>query len=105
MPNTQTLADAVVKNLIQTLGLWAAIIIALGIGLYLVLKFYLIPSEVNKKTAKIKSALEKEQFIHRLQFEKEFEIYLKLWKKLVDLKDATEMLMPIMDYNEPGKLD
>ncbi len=105
MPDTQTLADAVVQNLFQTLGLWAAIIIALGIGLYFLLKLYLIPSEVNKKTAKIKSALAKEQFIHRLQFEKEFEIYLELWKKLFVLKEATEMLMPIMDYNEPGKTE
>ena len=51
----------------------------------------------------IKSALEKEQFIHRVQFEKEFEIYLGLWKKLFDLKEATEMLIPVVDYNEPGK--
>ena len=105
MPDTQTLADAVVRNLFQ-LGFWAAIIIiALGIGLYLIFKFYLIPSEVNKKTEKIKSALTKEQFIHRLQFEKEFEIYLKLWKKLFDLKEATEMLIPIVDFDEPGKTE
>ena len=103
MPDTPNLTDDIVQNLFQTLGLfWAVIIIALGIGFYLLLKLYLIPSEVNKKTAKIKSALEKEQFIHRLQFEKEFEIYLELWKKLFVLKEATEMLMPVVDYDEPG---
>ena len=102
MPDPQILADAIVKNLFQTLGLWAVIIIALGIGLYLLLKLYLIPNEVNKKTAKIKSALAKEQFIHRLQFEKEFEIYLELWKKLFVLKEATEMLVLVVDYDEPG---
>jgi len=105
MPDTPTLTDAVVQNLFQ-LGFWAAIIIiVLCIGIYLLLKFYLIPSEVNKKTAKIKSALAKEQFIHRLQFEKEFEIYLKLWKKLFVLKEATEMLIPVVDYDEPGKTE
>jgi len=103
MPDTPNLTDDIVQNLFQTLGLfWAVIIITLGIGFYLLLKLYLIPSEVNKKTAKIKSALEKEQFIHRLQFEKEFEIYLELWKKLFVLKEATEMLMPVIDYDEPG---
>ena len=105
MPDTPTLADAVVQNLFRTLGLWAAIIIVLGIGLYLLLKLYLIPNEVNKKTAKIKAVLAKEQFIHRLQFEKEFEIYLELWKKLFVLKEATEMLIPIVDYDEPGKTE
>ncbi len=102
MPDTPNFNDAVVQYLFQTLGFRALITIALGISLYLLLKFYLIPSEVNKKTAKIKSALEKEQFIHRLQFEKEFEIYLELWKKLFVLKEATEMLVLVVDYDEPG---
>ena len=49
MQDTPTLTDAVVQNLFQTLGLWVAIIIiALGICLYLIIKFYLIPNEVNK---------------------------------------------------------
>ena len=103
MPDTQTLADAVGKNLFQTLGSWAVIIIVLGAVLFLIFKYYLIPKEINKKTEKIKSALAKEQFIHRLQFEKEFETYLKLWKKLFVLKEATEMLIPVMYYDEPGK--
>ena len=103
MPDTPNLTDDIVQNLFQTLGLfWAVIIIALGIGFYLLLKLYLIPSEVNKKTEKIKSALAKERFIHRIQFEKEFEIYLKLWRKLFDLKEATEMLVLVVDYDEPG---
>lgn len=53
MPDTPNLTDDIVQNLFQTLGLfWAVIIIALGIGFYLLLKLYLIPSEVNKKTEK-----------------------------------------------------
>ena len=98
MPDPQILADAIVKNLFQTLGLWAVIIIALGIGLYLLLILYLIPNEVNKKTAKIKSALEKEQFIHRLQFEKEFEIFLELWKKLFVFKRGDWIPNPIKPW-------
>ncbi len=53
----------------------------------------------------LKSSLSKEQFIHKLQFEKEFKIYEELWKKLVDLKEATEKIIPINGYREPGKDD
>ena len=65
---------------------------------------------INKKRAKIdkelegiKSSLLKEQFIHQKQFEKELKVYQDLWKHLVTLKEAIEMLFPVIDYIEPGK--
>ncbi|HEB35926.1 hypothetical protein LCGC14_2722740 [marine sediment metagenome] len=47
---------------------------------------------VNKKNEEIKSLYSKEQFIHKLQFEKEFKIYLNLWEKLISLKNSAELV-------------
>jgi len=46
---------------------------------------------VNKKNEEIKSLYSKEQFIHKLQFEKEFNIYEKLWANLIKLKNLVEL--------------
>ncbi|MFW9851831.1 MAG: hypothetical protein ACFFDS_02725 [Candidatus Thorarchaeota archaeon] len=41
---------------------------------------------INKEIAKLKSSLTKTEFIHKLQFNKEFEIYEELWKHLDNLQ-------------------
>jgi len=41
---------------------------------------------VKKKLEKLKSSLSKERYIHKVQFEKEFDIYQNLWKELVALR-------------------
>ena len=46
---------------------------------------------VNKQLEKIKSKYSKQQFVHQLQFEKEFNIYHELWKKIRELKNKTEL--------------
>jgi len=48
---------------------------------------------VTRKIEDLKSKYSRQQFIHKLQFEKEFEIYLKLWKELVDFRISTERLI------------
>jgi len=62
--------------------------------LYVFIEKFLIPSKLEKikselsgKLEEIKSSLSKEQFIHKLQFEKEFTIYEKLWANLIELKN------------------
>lgn len=57
----------------------------------------------DKKIKKIESKLSKEKFIHELQFNKEFEIYLELWEKLVVLKEATDLILPMLDTVDPAK--
>ena len=63
----------------------------------------IFPINVGKKLAKTKSELDekiealkslhvKEEYIHKLQFEKEFRIYLDLWKKLLELRKSTSKL-------------
>jgi len=52
----------------------------------------------QKSIEKLKSANEKGNLIHRLQFEKEFNIYHDLWGKIVELRKCATGLRPIMDY-------
>jgi len=46
----------------------------------------------------LKSKLEKKRIIHKLQFEKEFKIYLELWTALVKLRRVCALLMPISEF-------
>jgi len=73
---------------------------------------YLLPKKLQEVKAdllteleKIKSIYSKEQFIHRLQFEKEFKIYLELWEQLIDLKTDTEILIPIGGIFDPNEVE
>lgn len=52
---------------------------------------------------KLKRENEKDKLIHRIQFEKEFEIYNELWGKLVDLRNQTVALRPEFDSLDPNK--
>lgn len=45
-------------------------------------------------------ALGKKQFIHKLQFEKEFEIYYYLWMKIAHFKEAAEKYFDLMPADE-----
>ena len=45
----------------------------------------------DNKLMKLKSSLSKGEFIHRLQFEKEFETYQELWANLIKLKNLVEL--------------
>ena len=58
---------------------------------------YVIESE------KVRAKLDRESQVHRVQFEKEFEILYNLWGKLVALKNATLQLRPILDTIDPNK--
>ncbi|MCL1123543.1 hypothetical protein [Shewanella surugensis] len=46
---------------------------------------------------KEQTKLDKGLHIHKVKFEKEFQIYQDIWAKLVDLKQATLSLRPIVD--------
>ena len=41
---------------------------------------------VNRNLENLKSSLSKERYIHKMKFEKEFDIYQNLWKELVVLR-------------------
>jgi len=59
----------------------------------------------HRSIEKLKQENEKARLIHRVQFEKEFEIYSDLWSKLVDLKQQTIALRPHLDYVDPKKTE
>ena len=59
----------------------------------------------QKSIEKLKRENEKENLIHRIQFEKEFAIYNDLWGKLVDLRNMTVSLRPQLEFAELGQTE
>ena len=57
----------------------------------------------NEKLAHLEAELSKKHTIHKLQFEKEFSIYLDLWKALVRLRNASAALMPMSEFIDLGE--
>ena len=50
---------------------------------------------------RLKDQIERSQFVHRMQFAKEFKLYVNTWAVLVDLQDATLRLRPGADVYTP----
>ena len=48
---------------------------------------------INKKNEEIKSFYSKEQYIHRVQFEKEFNLYSELWKHVHQYRSIINNIM------------
>ena len=57
----------------------------------------------NRKILDLKSEAERKNLIHRYQFEKEFSIYTDLWAKLIDLRNTTASLRPVLDTIDSTK--
>lgn len=55
---------------------------------------------LNRKMEGIKSKYSKQQFVHKLQFEKEFETYWYLWMKIAHFKDAAKKYFDILPIGE-----
>jgi len=89
--NSSPLLEAL--KLIATGGIGAAIIALLG-KLWLDRKLELERASYGKELENLKAKLAQKHTIHKLQFEKEFSIYLQLWEGLVKLKDAAVYLKP-----------
>lgn len=64
--------------------IWSAINSLILILLPIIAKIW-----ADRKLEKLKSALSKEQFIHKLQFEKEFNLYVEIWKHLHHFRTET----------------
>jgi len=59
----------------------------------------------NRKILKLQTEANRKNLIHKVQFEKEFNIYTELWAKLIDLRNATATLRPIMDFVPENKTE
>lgn len=60
-----------------------------------------IQAQLDATSQRLKTDLEKGLHIHKIQFEKEFKIYEKLWSKLVELRKAALSLRPEFDTVDP----
>ena len=111
------------NQLISQVGASVAIIIVLFIifGPYL-LRFWLnrnlqrelgdqrkdleaLSHEYHIEVERLRNLSERELFVYRLQFEKEFEIYLALWEKVVSLWRAATGLRPVFDQVDPNEAE
>lgn len=57
----------------------------------------------QKQIERLKAENLKSVHVHRLQFEKEFEIYNKLWENLVELSLTVKSLRPRGEFVDPKK--
>jgi len=73
---------------------WNVLLYIIVVGTYFILDKYIFPTKVAK-----------EQLIHKIQFEKEFEIYKELWGELVVLRDLIQeyLLTPKTDSSYKEK--
>lgn len=79
----------------------AAIVLALSSWLGKVWANRILESDrkrYNSELEALKNRFERGRFIHRLQFEAEFETYLELWSKVVAVMDDSLRLRPVLDY-------
>lgn len=60
-----------------------------------------IQADLNNTNKKLEAELERSVFIDKLQFEHEFSIYKEIWEALVNLRAATLMLRPTLDFVDP----
>lgn len=58
--------------------------------------------EHNKQLESLKSKLGKKTTVHKLQFEKEFQLYEGLWKELTDVRRSA-VITPTLDNMPEGK--
>ena len=54
----------------------------------------------QKKMIQLQKMLDKKNLIHKIQFEKEFNIYNELWAKLIALRNLTASLRPHMERTD-----
>jgi hypothetical protein len=54
--------------------------------------------EITAQIESIKTQYAKRSLVHKLSFEKEFEILSELWRALVELRGATLNLRPVFDH-------
>jgi hypothetical protein len=59
----------------------------------------------SKKILKLETEAERKNLIHKFQFEKEFSVYTDLWAKLIDLRNVTASLRPMLDTRDSTKTE
>jgi len=104
MPEQQAISTGLeALKLIASGGFGAAIIGIIG-KVVVDRKLQEQKAEYDKQLESLKSKLGKKNTVHKLQFEKEFQLYGDLWKALVDVR-KTVTITPSLDRMPKGKAD
>jgi len=88
-------------KLIVAGGIGAAIASCIG-NLFVGRKLQTQKLEYDKQLTSLESQLEKKNTVHKLQFEKEFQLYEELWKALVDVRTSV-IITPTLDMMPKDK--
>jgi len=108
MSEPNILSDILLASGITAAGIFglAAVLGRIWMGRVLVrersnmdVKLRLLQSELDGTKENPKSELDKDNLIHKVQFEKEFSIYEQIWESLIEVKYATLSLQPSFDYS------
>lgn len=59
--------------------------------------------DITEKVEAVRAEYIKRQHVHQMAFDKEFEILSEVWGTLVDLRNATRGLRPVLDYVDPNE--
>lgn len=62
-----------------------------------------IKSEYNAQTERLKVELSKDLHIHQIQFEKEFEVYVEIWEKLMEWEFSINALHTLTVFGSEAK--
>ena len=62
-----------------------------------------IQNELNLTNKKLDAELQNSIYISQIQLEHEYKIYQNVWALLIDLRNSTLRLRPMMDYVDPKK--
>ncbi len=88
-------------KLIATGGIGAAIMACIG-KFVVDAKLAKHQADYNQQLEALKLELEKKKTVHKLQFEKEFQLYDDLWKALIDVRSSAS-ITPSLDILPQGK--
>lgn len=70
-----------------------SILISAGTAIFL----GIIVHSQNKKITKLNGKIERGNYVHKIQFEKKFKIYVEIWEKLFKIKVSVYSLTPLFD--------
>lgn len=59
--------------------------------------------DITEKVEAVRAEYVKRQHVHEMAFDKEFEILSEVWGRLVDLRNATQSLRPVLDSFDPNE--
>lgn len=78
---------------------WNAVfnVLVILVGLYAIWMKHSFSKEIEE----VKNKFQKGVLVHKVQFEKEFNAYIEIWKNLIEIRRATLSLRPFGEFVDP----